>query len=104
MTILYHPGFAGDIQRFASKYAEISPKVGERFRQDIDGALLAVKTNPTGAGHYINTGSLILREVRRRNLDAFPFFVLYGLADVRLVFGSVIPSASDPLTWITRFK
>lgn len=104
MTILYHPGFAGDIQRFASKYAEISPRLAVRFRQDIDGALVAVKTNPSGAGHYINTGSLILREVRRRNLDVFPFFVLYGLADDRLIFGSVIPSASDPLTWLKGFK
>jgi hypothetical protein len=75
-----------------------------RFRRDIDIALVAVKTNPTSAGHFINTGSLILREVRRRNLEVFPFFVLYGLADDRLIFGSVIPSASDPLTWLTRFK
>ena len=104
MRILYHPGLARDIQQFAGKYAEISPRLSERFRQDIDGALLAVKTNPTGAGLYINTGSLILREVRRRNLETFPFFVLYGLADDRLVFGAVIPSASDPLTWLKRFK
>jgi len=66
--------------------------------------LIAVKTNPTSAGHFINTGSLILREVRRRNLEVFPFFVLYGQADDRLVFGSVIPSASDPLVWLTRFE
>ena len=104
MTILYHPEFVCDIQRFAIQYAEISPKLEGRFRHDIDLTLAAVKTNPTNAGHFINTGSLILREVRRRNLDAFPFFVLYGLADDRLIFGSVIPSASDPLTWLTRFK
>jgi hypothetical protein len=104
MTILYHPEFARDIQRFEGKYAEVSPKLASRFRQDIDGALSSVKANPTGAGHYINTGSLILREVRRRNLEVFPFFILYGLADDRLVFGSVIPSASDPLTWLKRFE
>lgn len=104
MTVLYHPEFARDIQRFAIKYAEISPKLEVRFRRDVDLALSAVKTNPTNAGHFINTGSLILREVRRRNLEIFPFFVLYGLADERLIFGSVIPSASDPLTWLVRFK
>jgi hypothetical protein len=38
--------------------------------------------------------------VRRRNLGTFPFFVLYGLSDDVLVFRSVIPSASDPLTWL----
>ena len=104
MTILYHPEFVRDIQRIAHKYAEISPKLDVRFRRDIDIALVAVKTNPTSAGRFINTGSLILREVRRRNLEVFPFFVLYGLADDRLIFGSVIPSATDPLTWLTRFK
>ncbi len=104
MTVLYHPEFARDIQRFAVRYADISPKLGVRFRQDVDTALVAVKANPSSAGHFINTGSLILREVRRRNLEVFPFFVLYGLADDRLVFGSVIPSASDPLTWLSRFK
>ena len=104
MTVLYHPEFAGDILRFANKYSEISPKLGLKFRQDVDAALVAVVASPTGAGHFINTGSIILREVRRRNLAVFPFFVLYGLADDRLVFGSVIPSASDPLFWLKRFE
>ncbi len=103
MTILYHPEFARDIQRFAIKYAEVSPKLEVKFRRDIDVALAVVKANPTNAGHFVNTGSLILREVRRQNLEGFPFFVLYGLSDDRLIFGSVIPSASDPLTWLTRF-
>lgn len=104
MTILYHPEFVRDIQRFAIQYAEISPRLAARFHRDIDVALTAVKTNPTGAGQFINTGSVILREVRRRNLDSFPFFLLYGLTDDRLIFGSVIPSAADPLTWLARFK
>lgn len=104
MIVLYHPEFAGDILRFATKYSEISPKLGIRFRHDIDAALVAVIASPTGAGHFINTGSRIMREVRRRNLSVFPFFVLYGQADDRLVFGSVIPSASDPLFWLKRFE
>ncbi len=33
----------------------------------------------------------------------FPFFVLYGVSEDSLIFGSVIPSRSDPLTWLTRF-
>ena len=45
-----------------------------------------------------------VREVRRRNLEVFPFFVLYGLTEDCLIFGSVIPSALDPLIWLSRFK
>jgi hypothetical protein len=104
MTVLYHPEFARDIQQFAASDEDLSPKLGLKFRHDVNTALAAVQINPTSAGHFINTGSLILREVRRRNLHEFPFFVLYGLTDDQLVFGSVIPSASNPLNWLSRFE
>jgi hypothetical protein len=104
MTVLYHPEFARDIRRFAGKYREISPALAERFRTEVDECLLAIITNPTAAGHFLNTWSSILREVRRRNLDAFPFFTLYALVDDRLIFGSLIPSMSNPAQWTGRFK
>ena len=104
MTVLYHPEFARDIRRFTGQYADISPKLGLRLGAEVNAAIEAIKANPTAAGHFINTGSLVLQAVRRRNLEAFPFFVLYGLTDERLVFGSLIPSASDPLTWVKRFE
>lgn len=104
MTVLYHPEFAGDIRNFAARYAEISPRLETRFRSAVDAAVVAILGNPTGAGHFVRAGSVVLREVRRRNLEIFPFFVLYGLADDRLVFGSLIPRASDPLTWLDRFS
>lgn len=104
MIVLYHPEFPHDIRRFAAKYADISPKLEIRFRQEVDLAIAEVIANPTGAGHFLHTGSTILREARRRNLAIFPFFVLYGLADERLVFGSLIPSASNPQTWLERLQ
>lgn len=104
MTVIYHPDFVGDIRRFAAQYAMVSAKVERTFREEVDAAIIAIKANPTSAGHFINTGSVILRAVRRRNLDAFPFFVLYGLTDDRLIFGSLIPSATDPLTWLGRLQ
>ena len=45
-----------------------------------------------------------IRRFNAGNLRAFPFFVHYGVVGDRLVFGSVIPSRSDPLTWLTRFR
>jgi hypothetical protein len=41
--------------------------------------------------------------LRRKNLRAFPFFVLYGIVADQLIIGSIIPSRSDPLTWLARF-
>lgn len=74
------------------------------FRQEINDAVDAIKTSPVGAGHYLNVGSSTVPELRRRNLRAFPFFILYGVVGDLLIFGSVIPSRSDPLTWLTRFR
>ena len=39
-----------------------------------------------------------MKEIRRRNLVSFPFFIHSGVQEDLLVFRSLIPSASDPLT------
>jgi hypothetical protein len=102
MRVVYHPEFPKDIKRFEAQYREISERLASRFRSEVNDAIERIKTSPTSAGHFLNTGSKIVKEVRRRNLSAFPFFVLYGVHDDLLIFRSVIPSASDPLTWLAR--
>ena len=104
MNVQYHPEFAQDVLRFAGKYGEISPRLEARFRMEVDDALAGIKVQPTAAGHFLNTGSVIITDVRRRNLVSFPYFVLYGLHADLMVFGALIPSASDPLTWLDRFS
>lgn len=103
MTVIFHPEFPKDIRKFESGYAEISSGLALRFRVEIEAAVEAVKTSPQSAGHFLDVGSAIVPEFRRRNLKAFPHFILYGYAGEMLIFGSVIPSRSDPLTWLTRF-
>jgi len=104
MKVLYHPDFPKDIIRFAQQYGAISPKLEGRFRSEVDDALFRVRSAPTAAGHYLTTGSSIATDVRRRNFSSFPYFVLYGLHGDLLIFGAVIPSASDPLTWLAGFS
>jgi hypothetical protein len=103
MRVRYHPEFARDVVQFAGQYRAVSPRLGARFRLEVDEALALIKAEPTAAGHFVNTGSAIVKEVRRRNLVSFPHFVLYGMHDDLLVIGALIPSASDPLTWLERF-
>ncbi|MEI9863984.1 MAG: hypothetical protein WDN00_05420 [Limisphaerales bacterium] len=43
--------------------------------------MAAVKSSPQSAGHYLKLGSAIVPEFRRRNLKAFPHFILYGIVD-----------------------
>ena len=103
MRVRFHPEFPTDVRNFTADYATVSAGLGERFRREIDEAIAAVKFSPGGAGHFLNLGSAIVPELRRRNLRAFPFFILYGVVGDELIFGSVIPSRSDPLVWLTRF-
>ena len=103
MTVLFHPEFARDILRFEKQYARISPGLAARFRREIDRGLESITRSPGSAGHFLQCNSRIIEELRRHNLNSFPFFILYGSAKGRIVFGSVIPHRSDPLTWLTRF-
>ena len=103
MRVLFHPEFPKDVWRFEAEYTNVSTGLAVRFRKEIDDAVEAIKSAPGSAGHFLNLGSAIVPELRRRNLRAFPFFVLYGATADQLIFGSVIPSRSDPLTWLARF-
>jgi hypothetical protein len=42
----------------------------------VDGAIERIKTSPGSAGHFLNTGSKIVKEIRRSNLSAFPLIWL----------------------------
>jgi len=104
MKVLYHPEFSQDVLRFAGQYGAISLRLETRFRMEVDDALARIKAEPTAVGHFLNTGSVIVRDIRRRNLVSFPHFVLYGSHLDLLVFGALVPGASDPLTWLDRFS
>jgi hypothetical protein len=103
MRVAYHPGFPKDIKRFEAQYLEVSERLALRFRAAVDDAIEQIKASPASAGHFVNTGSRIVKEVRRCNLSSFPAFILYGVSGDLLVFRSLIASASDPLTWLKRF-
>jgi hypothetical protein len=103
MKVVFHPDFPTDQLKFEAGYADISDGLARRFRGEIDEAIEAIKGAPGGAGHFVNTGSELVPEFRRRNLPGFPFFVLYGWTGEWLIFGAIIPTRSDPLTWLARF-
>ncbi len=104
MTVWFHPAFPQDVRRFESEEAALAPGLALRFRDELDVAVDTVMRAPTSAGHFLNLPSPVACQIRRRNLRSFPFFVLYGVAEDRLIFGSVIPSRSDPLTWLVRLE
>ena len=104
MRVLFHPDFPKDIRKFERDYQAISDGLAARFRREIDEALESIRLSPQSAGHFLQTGSKVVTAFRRRNLRAFPFFILYGMAEDAVIVGSLIPSRTDPLTWLTRFE
>src|SRR5215472_2121021 len=102
MRVIFHPEFSPDIRRFEAQYLQISDGLASRFRSEVLHAIDAIKLSPTSAGHFLTTVA-VRSELRRTNLRSFPFFILYGFTGEELLFGSVIPSRSDPLTWLSRF-
>jgi hypothetical protein len=71
MRVLFHPEFPQDVRRYAEAYNDVSPGLAARFRHEVDEAIEAIKLSPASAGHYLNLGSKIVPELRRRNLRAF---------------------------------
>jgi len=103
MRVVFHPAFPKDVRKLLDDYALVSPGLASRFRAELDAAIAAIKASPHGAGHFLNVETPPATEVRRKNLRVFPFFILYGIIEDRLIIASVIPSRSDPLTWLARF-
>jgi hypothetical protein len=104
MTVGYHAEFPRDIRRFEEQYRLVSARLAERFREEVEGAIERATRAPGSAGHYVNTGSKIAKEVRRVNLRKFPFFIVYSFEEEKLFFGGIVPSRSDPLMWLARWR
>jgi hypothetical protein len=104
MRVFFHPEFPQDVRRFKQEYARVSEGLAARFQQEVDGAVDSIKASPSAAGHFLHVRSPVAAELRRRNIRAFPFFILYAVVGEQLLFGAVIPSRSDPLTWLARFR
>ena len=99
----FHPDFPKEIKKFQAQYRKVSERLGLRFRLEVDKSIERIKASPGSAGHLLNTDSQIVKEVRRRYLSSFPFFILYGVSEETIVLRSLVASASDPLTWLTDF-
>ena len=78
MKVIYHPDFPKHIKRFEAQYREVSEPLASRFRGAVDDAIGRIKASPASAGHFVNTGSRVVKEVRRCNLTSFPFFIRLG--------------------------
>jgi len=57
MRVVFHPEFPKEIEAVGMQYGEISERLAARFRSEIDDSIAQIKSHPSSAGHFLNTGS-----------------------------------------------
>ena len=101
MRVSYHPDFPKEIKRFQAQYSEISERLAIRFRLEVENAIERIKASPNSAGHFLNTGSKIVKEVRRCNLH-FRFSFYMVSQTICSYFDQSFQATLTPLTWLKR--
>jgi len=84
-------------------YEEKSGWAADNFEKALNEAIGAIKSAPTGAGHFIPRKSRNGIPHRRRNLKKFPYFIVYTYESEVLTLLRLIPSRSNPQGWFTDF-
>ena len=93
--VRFHPDIPNDLAAAIKWYDDISPDVGNRFRDAVSDAFLKVSQQPLLYGYLFD-------DVRGLRVEAFPYLVQYCLkSDVPFVLG-VFHTASNPDRWKNR--
>jgi len=61
MRVVFHPDFPKEIKGFEFQYREVSERLASRFRAEIDHGIEEIRRHPSSAGHFLNTGSKIVK-------------------------------------------
>jgi len=72
MKFVFHPQLPEDIRKHQAAYEGVSLRLGKRFQREVESTIERIKASPESAGHFLATGSTIVREFRRANLRSFP--------------------------------
>lgn len=97
MKIEFHEGADREVQRTYRWYYHKSVRTAHRFLEAVDAAVQQVATNPSlWPEHLYGT--------RFRNLDRFPYYVVYLELDERIKIIAVQHGARRPGYWAKRLK
>jgi plasmid stabilization system protein ParE len=88
-----------DLLEALSWYDNISPSLGNRFRDEVDRTLDAIEADPERFG-FANK-SLNVRQVKVRG---FPYIAFYQLDDATPVLYAIIHGSRDPKRWLDRIR
>ena len=78
MSLTFHPSVAADISRIMAHYEEVGGKrLAEEFYAELRRFFLKAKSAPE---HY----AIRARDLRRVNLDRFPYHFLYRIVENRV--------------------
>jgi toxin ParE1/3/4 len=77
MRLSFHPSVQRDVHAILRYYDSISRKLGDQFYAELTASLDAVMRNP-------QRGHLVEADVRRINLNTYPYHFLYRLLPGRV--------------------
>jgi len=103
MRLVVHEHFLQMEKKILLYYEEKSGWAADNFEKALNEAIGAIKSAPTGAGHFIPRKSRNGIPHRRRNLKKFPYFIVYTYEREVLALLRLIPSRSNPQGWFTDF-
>jgi hypothetical protein len=95
MRVSYHPDFPKDIKGYEGRYQNVSQRLALRFRAEIDDAIERIKESPSSAGHFLNTGSQVVKKFEDATLPHFHFSFFTAYLSICSFF---VPSSRAPRT------
>jgi hypothetical protein len=95
VIVSYHPDFPRDIKRFEAQYRKVSQSLAQRFRVEVDDLIEHIKKSPSSAGHFLNTGSQIVKESGGAIYPRFRFSFCTASLAIGWCF---VPLSPAPLT------
>jgi hypothetical protein len=86
-----------DLLEVLSWYDGKSPRLGDKFREDVDRALDTIEASPERFAFAHDA-----LNVRYLKLRHFPYIVYYQMLDATPLLFAIVHGASDPQKWMGR--
>jgi plasmid stabilization system protein ParE len=96
-NLVMAPEAEQDLDEAYAWYEKQRVGLGEEFLTSVDACIEFICRFP-------NTGSIVVENFRRSLLRRFPYGVLFGYADGKIIVYGVMHTARDPNKWRERLQ
>lgn len=94
-AVSYHALALQEFEDAVQYYLNISPDLADRFVDAFEASLKLIRENPKACAR-------IHKDIRRRNLDRFPYALIFKLISERIFVIACTHARRDPGHWKSR--